>query len=82
MIGYDFGPSHPMDPVRLALTMRLARELGVTNVAEVVALAQQRSRTFGECTPNRWWTRFVGVVNRDSEGDLSHGLGNAGRSDL
>ncbi len=26
---YDFGPSHPMSPVRVDLTMRLARELGV-----------------------------------------------------
>ena len=28
-LGYDFGPGHPMSPVRLDLTMRLARELGV-----------------------------------------------------
>jgi acetoin utilization protein AcuC len=26
---YDFGPSHPMSPVRIDLTMRLATELGV-----------------------------------------------------
>ncbi|MFT4287781.1 acetoin utilization protein AcuC [Nocardioides sp.] len=26
---YDFGPSHPMSPVRVDLTMRLAEELGV-----------------------------------------------------
>jgi acetoin utilization protein AcuC len=26
---YDFGPSHPMAPVRVDLTMRLARDLGV-----------------------------------------------------
>jgi acetoin utilization protein AcuC len=26
---YDFGPGHPFDPVRLRLTMELARELGV-----------------------------------------------------
>ena len=29
MSGYDFGPSHPMRPLRLALTMALARQLGV-----------------------------------------------------
>ena len=29
MSGYDFGPSHPMRPMRLRLTMALARELGV-----------------------------------------------------
>ncbi|HSF34555.1 MAG TPA: acetoin utilization protein AcuC, partial [Nocardioides sp.] len=26
---YDFGPTHPMSPVRVDLTMRLADELGV-----------------------------------------------------
>ena len=29
---YDFGPAHPMSPVRVDLTMRLAAELGVTRV--------------------------------------------------
>ena len=27
---YDFGPQHPMSPIRVDLTMRLAQELGVT----------------------------------------------------
>ena len=26
---YNFGPSHPMSPIRVDLTMRLADELGV-----------------------------------------------------
>ena len=26
---YNFGPEHPMSPIRVDLTMRLARELGV-----------------------------------------------------
>jgi len=29
LTGYDFGPTHPMSPVRVDLTMRLAEELGV-----------------------------------------------------
>jgi acetoin utilization protein AcuC len=29
LISYDFGPSHPLNPVRVELTMALARELGV-----------------------------------------------------
>ncbi|MCQ0024364.1 acetoin utilization protein AcuC [Streptomyces somaliensis DSM 40738] len=33
--GYDFGPGHPMDPVRLALTMELVRALGVDRAVEV-----------------------------------------------
>src|SRR5262249_54648737 len=33
---YDFGPTHPMAPVRAALTMRLAAGLGVTDRLTVV----------------------------------------------
>ncbi|HBO55299.1 acetoin utilization protein AcuC [Janibacter terrae] len=33
---YDFGPGHPMAPVRLDLTARLCRELGVFDDVEVV----------------------------------------------
>jgi acetoin utilization protein AcuC len=29
LIGYDFGPGHPLAPVRVELTMRLARDFGV-----------------------------------------------------
>ncbi|HMG29706.1 MAG TPA: acetoin utilization protein AcuC [Jiangellaceae bacterium] len=36
---YDFGPSHPMNPVRLDLTIRLARALGVLDHANVNVVA-------------------------------------------
>ncbi|HEX6916723.1 MAG TPA: acetoin utilization protein AcuC, partial [Phycicoccus sp.] len=32
---YDFGPDHPMNPVRLALTTRLARDLGVIDLVDL-----------------------------------------------
>lgn len=35
--GYDFGPGHPMDPVRLALTMRLVESFGLDRKVPVVA---------------------------------------------
>ncbi|GGT30783.1 acetoin utilization protein AcuC [Streptomyces purpureus] len=35
--GYDFGSSHPMDPVRLALTMGLVRAYELNRAVEVVA---------------------------------------------
>ncbi|MEV0267112.1 acetoin utilization protein AcuC [Streptomyces sp. NPDC050617] len=35
--GYDFGPGHPMDPVRLALTMRLVEAYGLHREVDVVA---------------------------------------------
>ncbi|MEU1076750.1 MULTISPECIES: acetoin utilization protein AcuC [unclassified Streptomyces] len=34
---YDFGPSHPMDPVRLSLTMGLVRAYGLDKAVDVVA---------------------------------------------
>ncbi|MFD9304715.1 acetoin utilization protein AcuC [Streptomyces sp. NPDC060048] len=42
---YDFGPSHPMDPVRLALTMGLVRAFGLDRAMEVRA-----GRPAGEST--------------------------------
>jgi hypothetical protein len=35
LIGYDLGPGHPLNPLRLDLTMRLARELGVLDLPPV-----------------------------------------------
>ncbi|MFH8739189.1 acetoin utilization protein AcuC [Streptomyces sp. NPDC017964] len=35
--GYDFGPDHPMDPVRLALTRSLVGALGLDREVDVVA---------------------------------------------
>src|SRR5687767_6871204 len=36
LTAYDFGPSHPMSPIRVDLTMRLARDLGVLDRLEMV----------------------------------------------
>jgi acetoin utilization protein AcuC len=44
---YDFGPGHPMAPVRVELTMRLARELGVL-AAPGVTLAAPEPATDAE----------------------------------
>jgi acetoin utilization protein AcuC len=37
MTGYDFGPDHPLAPVRVALTIELATSLGVLSSVPVVA---------------------------------------------
>src|SRR5512132_933746 len=34
---YDFGPTHPMGPVRLDLTTRLCRALGVLDAVDLVS---------------------------------------------
>ena len=44
LVGYDFGPGHPLAPVRVELTMALARELGVLG-ATGVTVAQPASAT-------------------------------------
>ena len=44
LAGYDFGPGHPLAPVRVELTMALARELGVLG-APGVTVAQPASAT-------------------------------------
>ena len=36
---YDFGPAHPMSPVRVDLTMRLAEELGVVGGGRLLRVA-------------------------------------------
>ena len=36
LTAYDFGPAHPMAPVRVELTIRLAHELGILEQLEVV----------------------------------------------
>ena len=36
---YDFGPGHPLAPVRVALTIELARQLGVLSAPSVTMLS-------------------------------------------
>jgi acetoin utilization protein AcuC len=36
LTGYNFGVTHPMNPLRVELTMQLARELGVLDLLDVV----------------------------------------------
>lgn len=75
MTRYDFGPSHPMNPVRLDLTMRLARSLGVLDDVELVAPSRATEADLLRVhTP-----AFLNAVRQcsatDSEGDLAHGIG-------
>ena len=78
LLRYDFGPSHPMTPVRLDLMMRLAAELDVLEHLDVV---RPRPATIGELelvhSP-----ALVAAVQRAGEDDMlgdsqyaGHGLG-------
>lgn len=75
MTEYDFGPTHPMNPLRLDLTMRLARSLGVLDDVEVFAPGAATDADLELVhTP-----AFIEAVKRcsdgDSSGDQLHGLG-------
>ncbi|MFI6513961.1 acetoin utilization protein AcuC [Spirillospora sp. NPDC050679] len=39
LVGYDFGPGHPMNPIRVELTIALAREFGLLDQANVTVAA-------------------------------------------
>ncbi|MBA3780306.1 acetoin utilization protein AcuC [Nocardioides sp. InS609-2] len=72
---YNFGPSHPMSPLRVDLTMRLAEELGVLEHLDVVPapmadedlIATVHSRDFIDAV-----TRCGTTPGAE---DLDHGLG-------
>ena len=40
LVEYDFGATHPMNPIRVELTMRLADELGLVATGSGAAHAQ------------------------------------------
>ncbi|MER5622962.1 acetoin utilization protein AcuC [Streptosporangium sp. NPDC002544] len=74
LISYDFGPGHPLAPVRVELTMALARELGVLDLVEMSG-----------CTPatddelalvhKRDYIEAVKRVSATGRRDLTCGLG-------
>ncbi|WFB08093.1 acetoin utilization protein AcuC [Streptomyces sp. LX-29] len=74
--GYDFGPGHPMDPVRLALTMRLVEAFGLDRAVEVVA-----AKPAGESTLRLVHREdYIAAVRRasaapDTAADPTYGLG-------
>ncbi|MEU9865373.1 acetoin utilization protein AcuC [Streptomyces sp. NPDC047971] len=73
--GYDFGSEHPMDPVRLALTMGLVRAYGLDRSVEVVA-----AKPAGDSTLRLVHREdYVAAVRAASENpraaDQSYGLG-------
>jgi acetoin utilization protein AcuC len=74
---YDFGPTHPMNPVRLDLTIRLARELGVLEQLDVIRpeVADDALLRLGHTQDYIDAVRRCGVV--PGAEDLAHGLGSS-----
>ncbi|MGW4648348.1 acetoin utilization protein AcuC [Kitasatospora sp. NPDC004289] len=74
---YDFGPGHPMDPTRLALTMRLVEALGLDTAPGVTVRAAPPA---GESTLRLVHTaEYLDAVRRiaaePDRSDPAHGLG-------
>ncbi len=75
---YDFGPSHPLAPVRVELTMRLAREFGVLT-APGVRVAQPAAATDDELELVHD-PAYIAAVRR--AGDAASGLGQPDMAEL
>ena len=78
LIGYDFGPGHPLAPIRVELTIALAREFGVLDADNVeilpVASATDDELTLVHTADYIDAVRTAGTTLRP---DLAHGLGTA-----
>jgi acetoin utilization protein AcuC len=76
---YDFGPAHPMNPVRVDLTMRLARDLGVVDGAGGGLLAVPAPDATDDDLLVVHDLDLIEAVRRSSEHpewpDPAHGLG-------
>ncbi len=74
---YNFGPSHPMAPIRVDLTIRLARALGVLDLPEIeVVPAPTASDDDLELIHEPEYIASVKGISADpGQRDLVHGLG-------
>jgi acetoin utilization protein AcuC len=74
---YDFGRSHPLAPIRIELTMRLARALGVLDLPGVSLVGAPVATDEDLLTVHtREYLRAVKALSDDPDDiDLGHGLG-------
>jgi acetoin utilization protein AcuC len=79
LVGYDLGPEHPLNPLRLDLTMRLARELGVLDLP-AVRMTKPTPATDDQIAlvHDRDYIAAVRRAGADPDHpDLSHGIGSS-----
>ncbi|MDO8106483.1 acetoin utilization protein AcuC [Isoptericola sp. b441] len=76
LLGYDFGPHHPMAPLRLEMTWRLAGDLGLVELDQVELVGAEPA---SDATIERVHTAdYVAAVRRAGstlQADPAHGLG-------
>ena len=75
LINYNFGPSHPLNPVRVALTMQLAGELGVIDRLDVVTAEACTNDELAGVHDADYIARVEELSADPGDGDLSVGLG-------
>ncbi|MER6633748.1 acetoin utilization protein AcuC [Streptomyces sp. NPDC000987] len=75
--GYDFGPDHPMDPVRLALTWSLVEALGLHREVEVVTAKPAGESTLRLVHREDYIEAVKAASARPEGADGSYGLGTA-----
>ena len=76
LVGYDFGPSHPLAPIRVELTIELARSYGVLSRAGVETLAVTPADD--DLLGLVHTADYIDAVRRCGktlEADVAHGLG-------
>jgi acetoin utilization protein AcuC len=73
---YDFGPAHPMNPLRVDLTMRLADEIGVLGAGRLRTVpAPMADDDLVATVHDPAYIEAVQRAGRTLEPDLAHGLG-------
>jgi acetoin utilization protein AcuC len=72
---YNFGPMHPMAPVRLQLTMQLARDLGVLDTLDVLPVPPADDALLRLVHSDDYLAAVRSAGALGSGYDLGHGLG-------
>ncbi|MGH8920070.1 MAG: acetoin utilization protein AcuC, partial [Actinomycetes bacterium] len=73
LLGYDLGGRHPLDPIRLDLTIRLARSLGVLDGVSLLIPVQATDDELRTVHSDDYLT----AVKNAARGYVGHGLGTA-----
>lgn len=74
LLGYDFGPAHPLAPVRLELTMALARQLDVLDHVDLTGCPLADDGLL-ELVHTRTYIAAVKSAARTTQSYAVHGLG-------
>ena len=77
LTGYNFGVTHPMNPLRVELTMQLARELGVLDLLDVVGADARTSDELCAVHTREYVARVQELSADPSTVDPAVGLGTA-----